>query len=133
MMTPKKQSGFTAVELLITLFVAAAFLVTGYQLYTIIIKDSGNTRAQARAANVAYDYIRRYSPSASNPCAASTPVSNASISVSGLQNVTVTVNFTCPYSPPVSPASAPTITAIDVVVSYNTPQQSVEYKTYVNR
>jgi prepilin-type N-terminal cleavage/methylation domain-containing protein len=130
-MINKKQSGFTAVELLITLFVAAAFLVTGYQLYTIIIKDSGNTRAQARAANVAYDYIRRYSPSASNPCAASTPVNNSSINVSGLQNVTVTVNFTCPYS--VAPASAPTITAVDIVVSYNSPQQSVEYKTYVNR
>lgn len=126
-MNTKKQSGFTAVELLITLFVAAAFLVTGYQLYTVIIKDSGNTRAQARAANVAYDYIRRYSPSASNPCAASTPVNNASITVGGLQNVTVSVTFSCPYP------STPTITAVDAVVSYNTPQQSVEYKTYVNR
>jgi prepilin-type N-terminal cleavage/methylation domain-containing protein len=127
MITPKKQSGFTAVELLITLFVAAAFLVTGYQLYTIIIKDSGNTRAQARAANVAYDYIRRYSPSASISCSASTPVNNAPITVSGLQNVTVIVTYTCPYP------STPTITAVDVVVNYNTPQQSVEYKTYVNR
>lgn len=126
-MTPKKQSGFTAVELLITLFVAAAFLVTGYQLYTIIIKDSGNTRAQARAANVAYDYIRRYSPSASNPCSASTPVNNAPITVGGLQNVTVLVTFTCLYP------STPTITDVDVVVKYNTPQQSVEYETYVNR
>jgi len=128
MIKPQKQSGFTAVELLITLFVAAAFLVTGYQLYTIIIKDSGNTRAQARAANVAYDYIRRYSPSASNPCSASTPVNNAPITVSGLQNVTVLVAFTCPYPSPLT-----TITDVDVVVKYNTPQQSVEYETYVNR
>jgi len=128
MIKPQKQSGFTAVELLITLFVAAAFLVTGYQLYTIIIKDSGNTRAQARAANVAYDYIRRYSPSASNPCSASTPVNNAPITVSGLQNVTVLVVFTCPYPSPLT-----TITDVDVVVKYNTPQQSVEYETYVNR
>ncbi len=127
MMNAKKQSGFTAVELLVTLFVAAAFLVTGYQLYAVIIKDSGNTRAQARAANVAYDYIRRYSPSATNPCAASTPVNNTPITVSGLQNVTVLVTLTCPYS------STPTITAVDTIVKYNTPQQSVEYKTYVNR
>ncbi len=127
MINLNKQSGFTAVELLITLFVAAAFLVTGYQLYTLIIKDSGNTRAQAKAANVAYDYIRRYSPSASNPCVASTPVNNTAITIGGLQNVTVFVNYTCPYP------STPTITAVDVVVRYNTPQQSVEYKTYVNR
>ena len=127
MINNKQQSGFTAVELLITLFIAAAFLVTGYQLYTVIIKDSGNTRAQARAANVAYDYIRRYSPTASNPCNASTPVNNTPISVSGLQSVTVTVNYTCPYS------STPTITDVDVIVKYNTPQQSVEYETYVNK
>ena len=123
----QKQSGFTAVELLITLFIAAAFLVTGYQLYTVIIKDSGNTRAQARAANVAYDYIRRYSPYAANPCAAQTPVNNTPISVNGLQNVTVFVTFTCPYP------STPTITDVDVIVKYNTPQQSVEYETYVNQ
>ncbi len=127
MIKPQKQSGFTAVELLITLFVAAAFLVTGYQLYTVIIKDSGNTRAQAHAANVAYDYIRRYSPSVSNPCVASTPVNNASITVAGLQSVTVLVTYTCPYS------SMQTITKIDAIVKYNTPQQSVEYATYVNR
>ena len=126
MINNKQQSGFTAVELLITLFIAAAFLVTGYQLYTVIIKDSGNTRAQARAANVAYDYIRRYSPYAANPCTTTTPVNNTPISVNGLQNVTVLVTFTCPYS------STPTITAVDVIVNYNTPQQSVEYKTYVN-
>ncbi len=127
MIIHRKQSGFTAVELLITLFVAAAFLVTGYQLYALIIKDSGNARAQARAANVAYDYIRQYSPSAGNPCVASTPVSNAPITVSGLQHVTVTVTYTCPYS------STPTITKVDAIVYYNSPQQSVEYATYVNK
>jgi prepilin-type N-terminal cleavage/methylation domain-containing protein len=91
-----RQSGFTAVELLITLFVAAAFLVAGYQLYNVIIKDSGNTRAQARASNVAYDYMRRYSPSATNPCTAQTPLTDAPISVAGIGSATVTVAISCP-------------------------------------
>ena len=30
-------AGFTAVELLITLFVAAAFIIAGYQLFNIVI------------------------------------------------------------------------------------------------
>ena len=64
------QNGFTVVELLITLFIAAAFLVSGYQLFNLIIKDGGQTRAESRASNVAYDYLRKYSSSAVFPCVA---------------------------------------------------------------
>lgn len=120
-----KQSGFTAVELLITLFVAAAFLVAGYQLYSVIIKDSGQTRGEARASNVAYDYIRRYTSSATNPCATSTPVNNASITVAGISAVTVTVAITCPYT------SRPSISKVEATVRYNTPQQTVKYATFL--
>ena len=67
-----QQSGFTAVELLITLFVAAAFIVAGYQLFNIVMKDGGETRAESRAGNVAYDYLRRYTDAATNPCTPST-------------------------------------------------------------
>lgn len=121
------QAGFTAIELLITLFVAAAFLVSGYQLYTIIIKDSGNTRAQSRASNVAYDYMRRYSTSAVSPCVASTPLNSASINVSNISAVTITVALSCPYS------AVPTITKVTATVNYNNPQQTVTYATYVKK
>ncbi len=127
MIEPHKQTGFTAVELLITLFVAAAFLVTGYQLYSIIIKDSGQTRAQERASNVAYDYLRRYSAGVANPCVAGTPLNNSAISVSGINAATATVSISCPYS------SSLTVSKVDVVILYNTPQQKVEYATYVNQ
>jgi len=122
-----KQSGFTAVELLITLFVAAAFLVSGFQLYNLIVKDSGQTRADARASNVAYDYLRRYSTSAVNPCVATTPVNNAAISVTGLSAVTVSVSITCPYTATTS------VSKISVSVQFNNPQQTVEYDTYVKK
>lgn len=128
MISASKQSGFTAIELLITLFIAAAFLATGYQLYSVIIQDSGQTRAQSRASNVAYDYMRRYSTSATNPCAPTTPVNNSAITVDGLSSATVTVALTCPY-----PTSSTTVTKIDVTVLYNTPQQTMKYSTYVNK
>lgn len=125
-MNRHNESGFTAVELLITLFVAAAFLVAGYQLYNVVIKDGGQTRAQARAANVAYDYLRRYSPSAVSPCVVSRPLNAASINVSGLAAVTVTVDLSCPY------AATTSITKLDVTIFYNNnPQQTVKYSTYV--
>jgi len=126
-MIVSKQAGFTAVELLITLFVAAAFLVAGWQLYNVVIKDGGQTRAEAKAGNVAYDYLRRYTPTAISPCVASAPVSGASINVEGLTTVTVTVALTCPYT------SMTSITKVAVTVLYNTPQQTVSYSTYVNR
>jgi prepilin-type N-terminal cleavage/methylation domain-containing protein len=122
-----QQSGFTAVELLITLFVAAAFLVAGYQLYNVIIKDSGNTRAQARASNVAYDYVRRYSPSATNPCTTLTPLNNAPISVTGIGNVTVTVLITCPYT------AVTNVSKVTVTLNYNNPVQTVIFGTYVKQ
>jgi prepilin-type N-terminal cleavage/methylation domain-containing protein len=122
-----KESGFTAVELLITLFVAAAFLVAGYQLYNVVLKDGGQTRAQSRASNVAYDYMRRYSASATTPCTSSDPLSEAPITVAGLGSTTVTVALDCPY------ASVTTITKVTVTVLYNNPQQSVVYSTYVKR
>ncbi len=121
------QSGFTAVELLITLFVAAAFLVAGYQLYSVIIKESGNTRGQSRAANVAYDYLRRYSPNATNPCTVSTPVNGASINVAGISAVTVTVALTCPYP------STTNVTKVTTTVNYNNPSETVVYATYVKQ
>lgn len=118
--------GFTAIELLITLFVAAAFLVAGYQLYNLVIRDSGQTRASSKAANVAYNYLRQYSINATTPCTTSTPLSASEISVSGLSSVTVTVELSCPY-----PATT-SVTKVDVSVSYNNPQETVEYSTYVN-
>lgn len=124
-MINNRQSGFTAVELLITLFVAAAFLVAGYQLYAVIIKDSGQTRGEARASNVAYDYIRRYTTSATNPCTTSTPINDAPISVAGISAVTVTIEITCPYT------NQPSISKIEAIVLYNNPQQTVKYGTFV--
>jgi len=127
MISRSKQSGFTAIELLVTLFIAAAFLTTGYQLYSVIIQDSGQTRAQSRASNVAYDYIRRYATSATNPCVATTPLNNVDITVDGLSSAKATVAFTCPYT------TSPTVSKIDVTITYNTPQQTMKYSTYVNK
>lgn len=121
------QQGFTAVELLVTLFVAAAFLIAGYQLFSVVIRDGGQTQAEAKAANVAYDYLRRYTPSATNPCTEITPLTNSAVAVAGLVDTTVTVTIGC-----ASPATT-TLSKVEVAVSYNNPRKTVRYATYVNK
>lgn len=121
----QKQSGFTAVELLITLFVAAAFLIASYQLFNLIIRDGGAARAESRAGNVAYDYMRRYIGNATNPCTTLNPLNNAPITVDGLIATTVSVAITCPLS-----ASANTVSKVEVTVKYNMPEQTVKYATF---
>lgn len=123
----RQQSGFTAVELLVTLFVAAAFIIGGYQLFNVVIKDGGETRSESRAANVAYDYLRRYSDSATNPCAEASPVSNQSITVAQLTNVQVSVDITCPQ------VDAPTLSKVEAFVSFGSPVTTVRYATYVDK
>ena len=95
--TLNAQQGFSAVELLITLFIAAAFIATGYQLYSVIIKDGSEARTRASASTIAYDALRRYSAQAASPCSSLTPSASLPAN-SGLQNASISVSITCPYS-----------------------------------
>ncbi len=129
MITPRtsSQAGFSAVELLITLFVAVAFIATGYQLYTIIIKNGGEARARARASNIAYDNLRRYAPQATNPCSTAAPSPTPSIpSGSGLSAASITVTLSCPYGTSLG------LTKVQVSIKYGSPQQEVIHALYVN-
>lgn len=121
-------SGFSAVELLITLFIAVAFIATGYQLYSIIINDGGEVRARTKASNIAYDNLRRYVPQATDPCSVFTPTPAPSIPAnSGLSSPSITVVISCPYG-------ALNVTKIQVTVKYGTssPQKEVVHAIFVN-
>lgn len=127
-------SGFSTVELLITLFVASVFLFSGYQLYSMIIKDGGETRAQARASNAAYMYLQEYKTDAAyikNPCKvpASQPMADTSVTIDGLANPKLTVNITCPYG---EGADDVPITKVEVILEYGN-GKSITQATYVNK
>lgn len=126
-MKSSSQSGFTAIELLITLFVAAAFLIAGYQLFNVVIKDGGQARAESRAGNVAYDYLRRYAPQAVNPCVASTPLTNSPVAVDGLSNVSISVVISCPPG-----LTVPGLSKVEVTITYNDPPQTLKFSTFTN-
>ncbi len=126
---PRSASGFTAVELLITLFVAVAFIIAGYQLYGVIIKDGGATRAQSTANNLAYTYMRQYAASAPASCTTPlTPLTNSPLNTAGLSNATVTIVITCPYYPALT-----NIAEVQAIIKYNTPQQTITNAVYVTQ
>ena len=125
-MTHSSEKGFTAVELLVTLFVAAAFIVAGYQLYSFVIRDAGQARTVAQVNNIAYDYLREYENLATEPCRVQTPLNNQAITIEGLVDVAATVTITCPI------VGTNAISKIAVTITYNNPQQQVQYATYVN-
>ena len=108
--------GFTAVELLITLFVAVAFLMAGYMMYGVILNRSSEARTEAQADNLAYNYLRQYEASASPTCVASTPLDKSPITgdaANGLANPTVTVQITCPIT------SVSRVSEITVKIEYS--------------
>lgn len=136
----KTEEGFTAVELLITLFVAGFFIIAGFGLYGIIIRDGGTTRAQTIASNLAYGYVRQYRSSAQKPCTATNPLTNSSVTVAGLSSVKVSVVITCPYSgyPTTGTAAVPTaaqqsVSEVKATVSYNNPVQTISNALYVTQ
>jgi len=121
------QAGFSAVELLIALFVAAAFIATGYQLYSIIVKNGAEVRNRSVASNIAYDNLRRYVPTDNGTTcvATSTPSPTPTIPAgTGLTSPSITVTLSCPYG------AAVTITKVEVSVKYGTPQQEVVHAIY---
>ena len=138
MIKTTKQSGFTTVELLVTLFVAAIFLMSGYQLYAMIIKNNGEASARAKATNVAYQYLQTYktdTTAVKNPCGVSSyhNPTGTNIDTSGLSNPSITISISCPYT-----TSTPAITSISkltVTVSYIYAgiTQQITNATYVNK
>ena len=126
--TKKNNSaGFSAVELLITLFIAAAFVAAGYQLYSVIIQNGENAREKAQAGNIAYNALRQYSSQATSPCSVVTPSPTPAIpSGSNLPAPTITVAFTCPYG------TSSSVSMITATVNYGNPQVGVTHALYVS-
>jgi len=115
-----QQRGFSTVELLISLFIAAAFIVTGFQLFSVVMNDSNNARLRAAAGTIVNTTIQQRTNSINSPCSPTPASATIAISTTELPQASAAVTYTCPYG-----ASSKT-TRINVVVSYGSPQKSVQ-------
>lgn len=114
-------AGFSTVELLISLFVAAAFIGSAFQLFSVVMKDSNDARLRATASRYVNSTIQERTNSINSPCNNPLPSTvNVNIPTSELPQATATVVFSCPYG------TSSKTTRIRVVVSYGTPVQQVQ-------
>ena len=118
------QQGFTAVELLITLFVAVAFIATAYQLYSAIVRDSGDARFRAKASNIAYAELRKKADDTTSGCVAESPASFPIPSGHGLDQPVGTITTTC---------RSADLAKIEAVVAYgpSTARKEVRHAIFV--
>ena len=123
------QSGLSAVELLITLFIAATFLMAGYLLWGFTQQGSAQANQTTIASNIAYDYARRYKVATGACNVTPTPPTNATPdNANGLPNATITVTASCP-----PPLDTLPIVKITSTVSYGSaPKKSVTHVLYAN-
>ncbi|HRJ06128.1 MAG TPA: prepilin-type N-terminal cleavage/methylation domain-containing protein [Candidatus Saccharibacteria bacterium] len=115
------QKGFSAVELLITLFIASIFLFAGYQLYTQVLKDGADADKTARISNLVYERLRKATAATTESAPAGCAASNESTTnetpiVSGFSSVTLTIVVDCPYS---TSGSLSDLFYVSVSASYN--------------
>lgn len=128
MMQRVREQGFSAVELLITFFIAAAFVGVGYQLYTIVVKEGSDSRLQSRASNVAYKNLRRYAAQVTAPCTTVSPSPIPTIGANdGLGNATIAVAITCPFG------TGSTTSKVTVTIKYGAPQKEVVHALYASQ
>ncbi len=123
------KSGFTTVELLVTLFIAAMMVMSGYQLYTAVNQRSGRVRAAAEASNLAYSRLRQNSDyvAVTNNCVAQaeTGASSSTVTDTTLPGTVTVIIRRC------KPFADSDITRVTALVRYDTPVKEVAHAVYV--
>lgn len=129
------ESGLSAVELLITLFIAAIFLMAGYLLWGFTVQGSAEASQSSIASNIAYDYAKQYR--VTTGCSSSTPtpvvtpalVTNATpTNAAGIPNPKISVTATCSQA-----LYDLKMVLITSTVTYgNNPVKTVSHAVYAN-
>src|SRR5690606_31432334 len=64
------QSGFTAVEVLVTLLIAFVLVAGSYQAYNLVVKNTADANDRSVASNIAYNQLRQEIAKVSDTCLA---------------------------------------------------------------
>ncbi len=113
--------GFSTVELLISLFIAAAFIAAGFQLFSVVMQDSNSARLRATAARYINTTLQERAHAVNSPCNNPLPApASISIPTAELPQAAATVTYSCPYG------NSSKTTRIRVVVTYGTPVETVQ-------
>lgn len=132
-----EEKGFTAIELMITIVVAAIFLFAGYQLYIQVTRDSLVADKFTRVSNVAYEQLRKQltdsAAAAPGGCdAASQKTVTGSQTVSRVGTVSLSSVIDCPYG--TTPGNLTDVFHVTVTATYtdNGQTKTVSHAGYGN-
>lgn len=125
------QAGFTAVEVLVTLFIATVFIGGGYQMYGLINSNSQQTRERSIASNLAYEALRRQAASPPVTCNSAAPEQDITSQLPSDLALptpqTMTASYSCPYG------DGNPITQLTVRLAYgSSPEKDVVHALYVH-
>lgn len=122
-----EQKGFTAVEVLVTLFIATTLLLGGYQAYTAVVGSASEGRQQGIASNIAYENLRRESGAIGANCSNQSAVDLSSRipgDVSLSEPYSMSKRVSCPFG-----TSSP-ISKIQITLTYGPDNQKVSHAIY---
>jgi prepilin-type N-terminal cleavage/methylation domain-containing protein len=128
-----KQQGFTVVEMLVTVIVAATFAFMFYQLFISSIMLSDAARRDAIAGEIAYSNLQKYPTSASVSGAANCALPDASNTTTvnnvypDIGAVTETTISSWPFA-----CTNPDIVKLESSVSYKGSTKKVTYAAYLD-
>lgn len=138
MIQPKTshEQGFSAVELLITLFIGALFLISGIQIYGFIFANGTESGQTARASNLAYELLQDQKANFetdSGSCETSTDPDPTISDNHGLSIVSASVVVECPYAAHAT-VGLRVISKIIVTITYKTGSttESVTHAAYIS-
>lgn len=128
-MSQNFSEGFSTAELLIAIFVGAAFILTGYQLYGIVASNGGNARSQAIASNIAYAALHQAVGEVAPTCGSETLTAATIPPDTSLPGQTAMfVDSSCPYG------ASSSITKITIYLYYgNNYSKLVEHATLASQ
>lgn len=118
--------GFSTVELLVSIVIAALLIGAAYQLYVTVIRSSADAKIQSTANSAAGDILQSYQSQATKPCSvqSTTPTIPANYT-SDLPDSSATADISCPYG------TSSNISLVKVSVSYDSGANTVTRATYV--
>ena len=130
-----RRDGLTTVELMVTLFVAALFILSGYQLYNAVNLRAGNSREMSEASNIAYRILREqaiydssFTKDTSSTCPSSSTLSpTPTLPLNTLPNPVVSV-----YRCYVDTNSDLQRVTVQIEYGNDTPKRKVIHATYVS-
>ena len=130
-----RKDGLTTVELMVTLFVAALFILSGYQLYNAVNLRAGNSREMSEASNIAYRILREqaiydssFTKDTSSTCPSSSTLSpTPTLPANTLPNPVVSV-----YRCYISTDSDLQRVTVQIEYGNDTPKRKVVHATYVS-